>query len=115
VTKIKKTRAIIKDARSRKLSFERPFVWHGKVEAFLDRLPNKPLFDLIVTSPPYNIGKSYERKTKSLSRYFSEQKQAIDIVFIFGRFETNPSYGLCHRKRFKTISRKIEEVELGIK
>lgn len=27
------------------------------VEKFLDALPQQPLFDLVVTSPPYNIGK----------------------------------------------------------
>ena len=32
---------------------------------------------LIVTSPPYNIGKSYERRT-SLDRYVEDQQSAID-------------------------------------
>lgn len=27
------------------------------VETMLDHLPEEPIFDLIVTSPPYNIGK----------------------------------------------------------
>lgn len=29
------------------------------VEKLLDALPQQPLFDLVVTSPPYNIGKEY--------------------------------------------------------
>lgn len=29
------------------------------VEKFLDALPMQPIFDLVVTSPPYNIGKEY--------------------------------------------------------
>ena len=35
-------------------------LWHGDVETLLDRLPMEPLFDLVVTSPPYNLGKPYE-------------------------------------------------------
>ena len=29
---------------------------------FLDALPQQEIFDLIVTSPPYNIGKAYEKE-----------------------------------------------------
>ena len=32
------------------------------VEKVLDALPEKPLFDLVVTSPPYDIGKEYEKR-----------------------------------------------------
>ena len=32
------------------------------VEHFLDSLPEKPLFDLVITSPPYDIGKEYEKR-----------------------------------------------------
>ncbi len=39
-------------------------LWEGDVEAFLDGIPSKPLFDLVVSSPPYNIGKPYERKAE---------------------------------------------------
>ena len=31
------------------------------VEKLLDSLPEEPIFDLIVTSPPYNIGKALSR------------------------------------------------------
>ena len=31
------------------------------VEQFLDSLPEEPIFDLVVTSPPYNIGSLYLR------------------------------------------------------
>lgn len=80
MAKRKKLQATIKTRRSRNISFERPFVWQDKVETLLDRLPNNPLFDLIVTSPPYNIGKPYERKKKSLSRYFVEQRRIIEAL-----------------------------------
>lgn len=49
----------------------------GDVEELLDRLPNEPLFDLIVTSPPYNMGKAYDRKM-TLEQYFAWQKGIIE-------------------------------------
>jgi adenine-specific DNA-methyltransferase len=51
-------------------------LWQGDVEAFLENLPKKPLFDLIVTSPPYNIGKEYETRTE-LDKYLAWQKRII--------------------------------------
>jgi adenine-specific DNA-methyltransferase len=42
---------------------------------FMAQLPNKSM-KLIVTSPPYNIGKSYERKT-GLSHYIADQGKVI--------------------------------------
>lgn len=44
--------------------------------AFLARLPSESM-QLIVTSPPYNIGKSYERRM-SLDRYVAEQQLVIE-------------------------------------
>lgn len=38
-------------------------VWNADVASVLQRLPKAELFDLVVTSPPYNIGKSYEKKS----------------------------------------------------
>jgi hypothetical protein len=32
-------------------------LWIGDVEQFLKSLPRKPRFDLVITSPPYNLGK----------------------------------------------------------
>ena len=43
-------------------------IWQGDVEMFLQSLPKKPLFDLVPTSPPYNIGKEYETRTE-LDKY----------------------------------------------
>ncbi|WP_298577882.1 site-specific DNA-methyltransferase [uncultured Luteimonas sp.] len=48
----------------------------GDCEALLASLPKEPLFDLIVTSPPYNIGKSYEKKT-GLDIYLGWQERII--------------------------------------
>ena len=50
-------------------------------ERFLDSLPEEPIFDLIVTSPPYNIGKEYE-KQKSLDEYVKWQKRIIEKACI---------------------------------
>src|SRR5690348_11039591 len=52
-------------------------IWQGKVEDFLAALPREPLFDLVVTSPPYNIGKDYESKT-NLNEYLQWQTRIID-------------------------------------
>lgn len=54
-------------------------VWCGDVEAFLARLPMEPLFDLIVSSPPYNIGKPYETK-EALEKYLTWQERVIDQI-----------------------------------
>lgn len=43
--------------------------------AFMSKLDNQSI-KLIVTSPPYNIGKEYERRT-SLERYVASQEAAI--------------------------------------
>jgi adenine-specific DNA-methyltransferase len=54
-------------------------IWNGDVEDFLKALPQKPTFDLIVSSPPYNIGKSYESK-KALEKYLEWQERIIDLM-----------------------------------
>lgn len=53
--------------------------WLGRTEDFLNALPEEPIFDLVVTSPPYNIGKSYEKKT-ALEEYLEWQKIIIDKI-----------------------------------
>lgn len=54
-------------------------IWQGDTEAFLKALPLEPIFDLVVTSPPYNIGKEYEKKA-GLDKYFQWQKRIIDEI-----------------------------------
>lgn len=51
------------------------------VEAFLDALPEEPIFDLVVTSPPYNIGKEYEKKV-ALEQYVAWQKRIIEKIYV---------------------------------
>lgn len=50
------------------------------VERFLDALPQQPLFDLVVTSPPYNIGKEYESQ-KPLDDYVAWQRRIIEKIY----------------------------------
>lgn len=57
-------------------AFETPTIWQGRAEAFLTRVPADTKFKLIVTSPPYNIGKEYERPRK-LSAYLAAQRALI--------------------------------------
>src|SRR5579872_342732 len=54
-------------------------MWLGDVETFLKALPCEPLFDLVVTSPPYNLGKSYEKK-ELLETYLDWQRRIIDQI-----------------------------------
>lgn len=54
-------------------------IWRGDSEAFLAGLPEEPLFDLVATSPPYNIGKPYESKG-ALSDYLEWQERIIDLI-----------------------------------
>lgn len=49
----------------------------GDAEMFLDQLPDGPLFDLVITSPPYGIRKEYERPI-SLEQYISWQQRIIE-------------------------------------
>ena len=52
-------------------------LWQGDVLEFLRGLPKEPMFDLIVTSPPYNIGKEYETR-QGLDEYIKWQESIIN-------------------------------------
>lgn len=54
-------------------------VWQGDAEILLTALPEKPVFDLVVSSPPYNIGKSYEKKG-ALEDYLKWQERILDLI-----------------------------------
>lgn len=58
-------------------NFEDPIVWKGDVEEFLNNLNEDPIFDLIVTSPPYNLGKEYEKRL-DLNTYVNWQSKIIN-------------------------------------
>jgi len=48
---------------------------HGEAQPFLQTIPDNDIA-LIVTSPPYNIGKDYERK-QGITAYLEEQEKII--------------------------------------
>nr|WP_116291714.1 site-specific DNA-methyltransferase [Cupriavidus taiwanensis] len=54
-------------------------IWQGDAEDMLSSLSNPPLFDLVVSSPPYNIGKSYEKKAL-LDDYLEWQARILDLI-----------------------------------
>jgi len=54
-------------------------IFQGDTEQFLSSLPETRLFDLVVTSPPYNIGKPYEKKD-ALEAYMAWQRRIIDLI-----------------------------------
>ncbi|CAJ2377250.1 MAG: Methyltransferase [Arenicellales bacterium IbO2] len=54
---------------------ERAVVYHGDCIDMLKGMPDRSM-QLIVTSPPYNIGKAYEKKTK-LADYIALQARVI--------------------------------------
>lgn len=51
-------------------------IFNGDVEKTLLCMPEEPIFDLIVSSPPYDIGKSYEKRIP-LNEYIAWQKRII--------------------------------------
>lgn len=57
-------------------------LYGGDCLPFIRSLPQGPLFDLIVTSPPYNIGKMYEKgKLRSREEYIAWQEEVIYSLY----------------------------------
>lgn len=54
-------------------------LWNSDVLQLLDKLPETALFDLVVTSPPYNVGKAYERQ-QPFDEYIKWQISVIDAI-----------------------------------
>jgi len=54
-------------------------LWQGDVETFLGALPKEQMFDLVITSPPYNIGKPYEQQ-QELEDYAEQQRGIIEKI-----------------------------------
>lgn len=51
-------------------------IFTGNCLDYLDDIPNNSI-QLIITSPPYNLGKEYEKKRQRLNEYIQNQKQVI--------------------------------------
>lgn len=72
-------------AQAQKSSFDNVISLNGKPKSTIECIDNlefmrslkKESMHLIVSSPPYNIGKEYERKRTSLELYIEEQAAAI--------------------------------------
>lgn len=54
-------------------------LFNGDASDFLASIPNKTV-SLVVTSPPYNIGKVYEEKT-ALKEYLADQSRFISQIY----------------------------------
>jgi adenine-specific DNA-methyltransferase len=54
---------------------ERIVLYHGSCHDLLQQVPDKSV-QLVVTSPPYNIGKEYEKKLK-INDYIEQQAEVI--------------------------------------
>lgn len=52
-------------------------LFHGDCRALLAEIPNAAV-QLVVTSPPYNIGKRYERRV-SLAQYLAREREVINL------------------------------------
>lgn len=58
-----------------------PDYWLAEADAleFVERLPKVELFDLVVTSPPYNLGKEYE-SPQALDSYVRYQEKVVKEI-----------------------------------
>lgn len=57
----------------------RLILFHGDVSDFLRQIPDESV-QLIITSPPYNLGKAYETKV-SIDDYLQAQAQVIAQLY----------------------------------
>ena len=57
---------------------ENYFIHNGDILDYLQKEKTRK-FDLIITSPPYNVGKSYETKT-TIKNYLNTQKHIIEAL-----------------------------------
>jgi adenine-specific DNA-methyltransferase len=55
-------------------------LFRGDVFQFINELPEEQIFDLVVTSPPYNIGKEYEEKVP-LEDYYNWQRKILLAIY----------------------------------
>ncbi len=58
----------------------RHMLWHGDVLNLLTSLPRRRIFDLVVTSPPYNLQKPYEPQKRDIASYIEWQSMIIQEI-----------------------------------
>jgi adenine-specific DNA-methyltransferase len=61
------------------ITMPRVGLWQMTATSFLKRLPERPVLDLVLTSPPYNLGKEYETD-RSMGEYLRWQRDIIEAV-----------------------------------
>src|SRR5690554_5635828 len=54
-------------------------LFHGDAALLLEQVPNRSI-DLIITSPPYNLGKQYESKVM-IDDYLDTQAELIGLMY----------------------------------
>lgn len=54
-------------------------LFHGDAAALLEQVPDRSI-DLIITSPPYNLGKQYESKV-TIDNYLTTQAELISVMY----------------------------------
>lgn len=54
-------------------------LFHGDTNDFMETVPDESI-KLIITSPPYNLGKAYENKV-DIEEYLAEQTRTIETLF----------------------------------
>lgn len=67
---------VVKRATKTDLAKDQSLLVNSTIESLIKAMPADPLFDLIVTSPPYNIGKPYEQK-QDFATYLAWQRAII--------------------------------------
>lgn len=68
-----------KSSWTKKKDFPKCALFHGDSKDLLLNIGKKPLFNLIITSPPYNIGKEYETR-RPFSEYLDSQELIISLL-----------------------------------
>ena len=70
---------VTNDVAKAKATSKQCVIFSDDVEIYLDSLPEKPIFDLVITSPPYDIGKEYEKKMP-IDEYIEWQKRILTKI-----------------------------------
>ncbi|MEY9252342.1 adenine-specific DNA-methyltransferase [Bradyrhizobium ottawaense] len=73
-----------------KLGSNDSIIWNGDASDVVRKLPEKPLFDLVITSPPYNIGKPYEKRLE-IEEYRKWHEALITAIVE----RTKPTGSIC--------------------
>jgi adenine-specific DNA-methyltransferase len=55
-------------------------LWNADSAKIVSALPKEPLFDLVVSSPPYNIGKPYEKRVDLVKYIGTHEYMLAEIV-----------------------------------